>query len=173
MDRTMDRRRSVAIWFPAAIARWTGLLVMWLLIAGASPADLAVGLIAAGLATWASLILPPAGMQRVRPAPLIHLGVSVLCGSVVAGFDVARRAFDPRLPLNPGVVRYRSGLPAGPARAAFGTITSLVPGTLPMVSAPDGALLVHCLDIGQPIADGLARDETLLLSALSLGQVDG
>ena len=79
----------------------------------------------------------------------------------------------PRLPLNPGVVRYRSGLPAGPARAAFGTITSLVPGTLPMGSGPDGAMLVHCLDIGQPVADGLARDETLLLSALSLSQVDG
>jgi multicomponent Na+:H+ antiporter subunit E len=162
-----------AIQLSSAITRWLGLLMLWLLIAGTNPSDFPAGMVAAGLASWASLILHPPGARGVRLVPLTWLGLSVLLNSVVAGFDIAWRALDPKLPLNPGVVRYAPDLPEGPARAVFSTIASLVPGTLPMGSAPDGTLLVHCLDTAQPVAASLARDEAALRRSLNEVQTDG
>ena len=60
------------------------------------------------------------------------------------GIDVAKRAFSPRLPLNPGWVEIPSDLPDG-ARVALGAELSLMPGTLSAGSA-EGKLLVHLLD---------------------------
>jgi multicomponent Na+:H+ antiporter subunit E len=151
----------------AAIARGIGLLVVWILIAGANPSDLPTGVIAAVLATWASLVLHPPGVQRIRFAPLMRLSLRLLVESFLAGFDVARRALDPRLPLRPGLIRYKPASAPGPTQAVFCTITSLVPGTLAVRPAADGELIVHCLDVGQPVIAGLARDEAALLSALS------
>jgi multicomponent Na+:H+ antiporter subunit E len=162
---------AIPVW--SAIARWMGLSALWLLIAGTDPSDFPAGMISAALATWASLILQPPGTQRIRILPLIRLCLGVLLNSVIAGFDIARRALDPRLPLNPGIVRYASVSPHGPARAVFSTIASLVPGTLPVGPAPDGMLLMHCLDTAQPVAANLARDEAALGRALNEVRTDG
>jgi multicomponent Na+:H+ antiporter subunit E len=86
--------------------------------------------------------------------------------SIVAGIDVARRALDPRLPLRPGFVVHRTHLPPGPMRNAFCTMTSLLPGTLPCGSDGSHGLVIHRLDINQPVAEQLAREEALLMRAL-------
>lgn len=72
----MRRMDPVMTWAPPAIARWIALLAVWILIAGASPADLPAGMIAAALASWASLTLHPPRAQRARPVPLIRLGLN-------------------------------------------------------------------------------------------------
>jgi multicomponent Na+:H+ antiporter subunit E len=163
--------------FRAALLRATGFAGFWLLLARpwepapaeAVLADLAVGLIAATLATRASLRLLPPAPGRLRLGPLARLVGRFLGQSIVGGLDVARRAFDPRLPLNPGYLHYPSRLPDGTQRAVYGALTSLIPGTLPVGSGPDGALVYHCLDLDQPVAKGLARDETLLAAVLADG----
>lgn len=57
-------------------------------------------------------------------------------------------------------------LPAGGARSAFCALSSLMPGTLPTGIDEKGALLVHCLDIGQPVAANLAAEERLFIRAV-------
>jgi multicomponent Na+:H+ antiporter subunit E len=85
--------------------------------------------------------------------------------SIVAGIDVARRALDPRLPLRPGFVSYPVCFPPGPARNAFTSLTSLLPGTVP--AGDDGEHLVyHCLDVDQPVVAQLAAEETALSRAV-------
>jgi multicomponent Na+:H+ antiporter subunit E len=156
--------------FRAALLRAAGFSGFWLLLsrpwepapAAAALAEIAVGLVAAALATWVSLRLLPPAPGRLRLGVLARLVGRFLWQSLVGGLDVARRAFDPRLPLNPGYLRHPSRLPDGTSRAVYGALTSLVPGTLPVGSAPDGSLIYHCLDLDQPIAEGLARDEALL-----------
>jgi multicomponent Na+:H+ antiporter subunit E len=37
-----------------------------------------------------------------------------------------------------------------------------MPGTLPVGTDRDGSLVYHCLDLDQPIASSLARDEALV-----------
>ena len=78
--------------------------------------------------------------------------------SVVAGVDVARRAFDPRLPLRPGFVKCPLRLPPGSARNTFCALTSLVPGTVPSDGDED-ALAYHCLEPRQPVAEQLREEE--------------
>jgi multicomponent Na+:H+ antiporter subunit E len=147
----------------------------WLLLAGPSlsataatgftagmAADLLVGLLASAVATWVSLRLLPPAAERLRVVALARFAGHLVWQSVVAGFDVARRAFDPRLPLKPGYVAFPTRLPPGTGRSAFGAITSLVPGTLPVGTDPAGNLVYHCLDLDKPVAASLARDEALL-----------
>lgn len=149
-----------ALYRPAAL-RVLGFLVLWVVVTGGKPADLVAGTVAALAASCASLHLLRPGTRRVRPAALTRLVLHFLLQSVVAGIDVARRALDPRLPLNPGFVLYPVGLPPGPGRNMFTALMSLLPGTVPTGSAEKGGLLIHCLDVGQPVAEQLAEEEAL------------
>jgi multicomponent Na+:H+ antiporter subunit E len=141
-------------------------------ITDAHLADLAVGIVAAAVASWASLRLLPLGAWQGSPAALVQLVVRFFGQSVVAGLDVARRALDPNLPLRPGFVTYKTRLAAGPPRSAFCALTGLMPGTLPAGSDESGALLVHCLDVDQPVVEQLSIDEALLTRVLGTGRDD-
>jgi multicomponent Na+:H+ antiporter subunit E len=149
-----------ALYRPAAL-RVLGFLVLWVVVTGGNPTDLVAGAVAALAASWASLHLLRPGTSRVRPAVLGRLVLRFLCQSVVAGVGVARRALDPRLPLNPGFVLYPVRLPPGPRRNMFTALMSLLPGTVPTGPAERGDLLIHCLDVGQPVAAQLAEEEAL------------
>lgn len=149
----------------AAISRAVLLFVFWLAISGWKAKDLPVGVAAAAAATWASLALLPAKGSWLRLGALAALATSFFRGSVVSGFDVARRALRPQLDLHPGFVRAPIRLPPGNARNAFTALASLMPGTLP-VGMDEESLLVHGLDVTQPIAQDLAKEEALFLRVL-------
>jgi multicomponent Na+:H+ antiporter subunit E len=146
--------------------RTVALLGLWVLLIGADPVDLFAGAVTAAAAAWVSLRLLPAGAWRLRPGALAALAGRLLRQAAVAGADVAWRAFHPRLPLRPGLVSHRLRLAPGPARDAFRVLASLLPGTVAAGLEPDGALRVHCLDVGQPVAEQLAADEARLARAL-------
>jgi multicomponent Na+:H+ antiporter subunit E len=150
----------------ASLARGVGFFGFWLMLSGFGLADLLAGALAAGLATWASLRLLPPGERSLRPVALARFGVRFLRQSVIAGADVAWRALHPRLPLRPGFVTYQSQLAPGFTHNAFCTETSLVPGTLPSGLDENGALIIHCLDVDQPVVAQLAVEEELLAQAL-------
>ncbi len=149
----------------AAATRAALFFAFWLAISGWKAADLPVGLAAVAAATWTSLtLLPPEG-GRLRLGALMALAVSFVRGSVASGYDVARRALRPELDLRPGFVTAPLRLPPGNARNAFSALASLMPGTLP-VGMDEDSLLIHGLDVAQPIAEDLAREEALFMRAL-------
>ena len=135
---------------------------VWLAIAGWRAKDLPVGLAAAGAATWASLTLFPRIAPGLRPGALTALAASFLRGSIVAGFDVARRALSRKPDVRPGFVSFPLRIPAGLARNAFSALSSLQPGALP-TGAESGALVVHVIDVTQPVRAALAADEDLFM----------
>ncbi|HEV3491330.1 MAG TPA: Na+/H+ antiporter subunit E [Reyranella sp.] len=153
---------------PAWVAAGRAILFLafWLMIAGYDPADLPVGLIAAAAATWTSLRLLPSVKVKVRLLSLATFILHFLRQSVSSGVEVAWRAFDPRLPINPGFVVYPCRLRSAGSRSAFCALSSLLPGTLPAGSDEEGALVVHCLDVGQPVAANLAAEEALFSRAI-------
>ena len=102
----------------------------------------------------------------MRPFAATRLALRVLLQSVVAGLDVAWRAFDPTLSLRPGFVAFPLRLPAGPACSAFCALSSLQPGALPAGTDSNDMLVVHCLDIAQPVAANMAAEEGLFVRAL-------
>jgi multicomponent Na+:H+ antiporter subunit E len=151
----------------SAVRRAVGFLGVWVVLSGYALVDLVPGVIAAVAATWVSLrLLPPSGTNRVQPLALTKVALRFLCQSVLAGADVARRALDPRLPLDPGFIPYSTGLPPGTARNAFTALMSLLPGTVPVGSDRSGALVIHCLDIRQPVTAQLAAEEALLVRVM-------
>jgi multicomponent Na+:H+ antiporter subunit E len=160
--REDDRPPSLA---SAAASRAVLFFAFWLAISGWKAADLPVGLAAVAGATSVSLALLPAKGAWLRLGALTRLAISFFRGSVVSGFDVARRALRPELGLRPGFVTAPLRLPPGNARNAFSALASLMPGTLPVGMDAD-SLVIHGLDVAQPIAQDLAREEALFMRAL-------
>ncbi len=152
----------------AALARTAMFFAFWLAISGWKTADLPVGLAAAAAAAWTSLALRPAKGVRLRLRALTELILHFFRGSILAGFDVARRALRRDLDLNPGFVAAPLHLPEGNARNAFCALASLAPGSLP-VGMEAGSLLVHALDVKQPIVRDLSEQETLFMRTLGDG----
>ena len=163
MNKNLQNRSRRAIFF-----RGIGYYLLWMIMAGGDLGDVLPGIGAAALAALASvLLLPPdPGTARVRPMALARLFIRFVWGSVVAGVDIARRAFSPAMPLKLGYVVYPVALPPSAARNLFMAVTSLMPGTLPAGSDQSGALIYHCLDVDQPVAPQLKQEETLLVAAL-------
>jgi len=149
----------------AAAIRGACYLAFWIVLIGTAPSDVAAGMLTAAAATWVSLRLVPSAPDRVRPTALVRLAAHFVWQSVVAGWDVAKRALDPRLPLAPGFVDYPCGIAPGLMRNAFASLTSLMPGTVPV--ADDGkSLRYHCLDVSQPVVESLGTEEALVASTL-------
>ena len=130
------------------------------------------GLAATAGATWTSLWLLPPDTGRVRLLALLLLLPRFLWNSLVAGVDVARRAFSPSLPLDPGFVDYPVGLPRGSARNAFELISSLLPGSVP-TDETEAVIEYHCLDVQQPVVEQLAVEERAHAVALVPGRRHG
>jgi multicomponent Na+:H+ antiporter subunit E len=134
---------------------------------GAAPKDWPFGIVAACAATLASTRLWPASSGLSAPG-IARFVLRFLPQSVMAGVDVARRAFSPDPGLRPGIVIHETALPPGMARDGMTAVMSLQPGKLPLgVLSADEAdcrtLLVHCLDTGQPVAAEMAADEAAYL----------
>ncbi|NEW86959.1 hypothetical protein DU475_06740 [Rhodopseudomonas sp. WA056] len=166
---------------PDVIALMIGLMIglkrfvllgaLWLALTSNDPAAWPIGIVTAAAVTMLSLRLLPAAGRRVRLATLIALAPGFLTGSLRGGIDVARRAFDPRLPLSPGWLAYLVRLPSGAPRAALGGELSLMPGTL--TAGEDGrALYVHCLDLDQPHDQAIATEERRIGASLGLALDD-
>jgi multicomponent Na+:H+ antiporter subunit E len=136
------------------------------------PGNLLVGVLATAAATWASLALLPPARGRVRVGRLLARLPRFLWQSLVAGLDVARRAFSPRLDLQPGFVDYRTQLPRGTSRSAFELIASLMPGSVPSGDGPQH-IEFHCLDTRAPVAEQLAAEERAYAPALQGERRDG
>lgn len=147
------------------LLRFGLLAIFWLVLDGAKLAGLLIGLPTAFLAAWASVKLLPPGNEKLRPGALVALIWHTLRESVVAGWDVAVRAFHPRLPLRTGFVKVPCGISQGPERDLLLAISGLMPGSLPVEDAK-GEIVLHCLDTDQPVAEQMAEQETRLRRAL-------
>jgi multicomponent Na+:H+ antiporter subunit E len=157
----------------SAITRAAGFFGFWLVLTGADAGDLAAGLVAAVAATWTSLRLMPVQQWNLRPIKLAEFVRHFLRQSIAAGIDVAWRALDPRLQLRPGFVVYQVRLRPGTQRNVFCAIMSLLPGTLPCGAAEGNGLIIHCLDVTQPVVEQLAAEEALCMQALGGAQRNG
>jgi multicomponent Na+:H+ antiporter subunit E len=97
------------------------------------------------LTTGVSFYCIPPGKWSLRITELPGFLFFFLVETFLAGMDVARRAFHPRLPLAPDVVAYSLRLPRQSAKIFFVWAVSLLPGTA-SVSLEGNQVLIHVLD---------------------------
>ncbi len=147
------------------LPRFVALLVFWLILEGAKPLGLVIGIPAAALATWLAIrLIPPRG-GYISPVALLAFCGHFLLGSFLAGIDVAIRALNPRLPLRTGFVSCPCGISRG-RRDLFLAASSLMPGSLPVEEEADGLIILHALDVEQPHAAQMAENEVRFAAAI-------
>ena len=123
-----------------AAAEFVVLLAFWLLLSWQFTAlFIVMGVASAALVTALThrLVteeLGPAG-QGLADGPLrlvraIGYGAWLLTRIPPAGFQVAYYVLHPRMPIDPGVLRFRTSLQSKVARTALANSITLVPGTL-------------------------------------------
>ncbi len=125
--------------------------LLWLLLTGSlAPAELAAGLLTAAVVTLISLsrITLLSGLRLTATAPLHFLAYLrvFLVALVRANVDVARRVLSPSLPINPGVVKIRTGLRSDLGRLLLANSITLTPGTL-TVDVEEDRLLIHWITV--------------------------
>ncbi len=140
-------------------------LGLWVVMDGGALAGFLIGVPSAILAGWLSLRIAPATRRTWRLMAAVSFVGHFLWNSLVAGVDVAVRAFHPGLPLKPGFVTCACTIPEGPNRDLFMAVASLMPGSLPVGEAGDGEIVLHCLDTSQPMAAQMTGLENLMKKA--------
>jgi multicomponent Na+:H+ antiporter subunit E len=66
---------------------------------------------------------------------------------IIANLDVLYRIIHPARPINPGIVKVKTGLKNTTARTVLANSITLTPGTLTVDIKDDGVLYVHCINI--------------------------
>lgn len=135
---------------PAPAPGWLGWLrrlvlftVLWWVLSGGDAGGWMIGApfvvlaSALSLQLWTRYRLSLTGIARFLP----WFAMQSLAGAT----DVARRAFHPRMPLLPGLVRHRLRLPEGVCRVSLANIVTMLPGTL-SADLVDDELVIHTLD---------------------------
>ncbi len=138
MTLAEERRK----WF-AILSRGILFLLIWWILTDGSVPSLWIGVPAVFLAVTASMkLIPPVpfdGFELFRFVPFF------LLHSLLGGVDVARRAFQPDLPIAPELIEYPMRLPPGLPLVFMTNVISLLPGTL-SVAIDRSVLKLHVLD---------------------------
>jgi multicomponent Na+:H+ antiporter subunit E len=145
------------------------LFATWTLLSGKfDAAHLGAGAAASiviAFATGRLWALPPAfgavpgrPLSGVRWARVPRYTAIVAWEIVVSSAQVAYLVLHPRLPINPQLVRFRSGLPHTLARLTFANSITLTPGTVTL-DVQDDEFLVHALraETAQDVEHGRMR----------------
>lgn len=152
------------------VARFFALALLWWALTEGDTYNLWFGLVVVIMATVGSIALQP--VTGFRPWYLASVGVFFVRESISGGIDVARRAFSPRMPIDPGFTEVTLRLPEGPARVFLANLLNITPGTVSVELLP-GSLRIHMLDIEMPIEQKVREMEVLMgkLFALELAEL--
>ncbi len=143
-------------------------VLLWILLTGGEPASWVVGAPTVLLAAGLGARLLPAGVPRARWLAAAVFLPFFLIESLRGGWDVARRALDPALPIRPGRVIFSCSLPAGPARTFFANVVGLLPGTLFLEDGP-GGMELHVVDSESSVFADLAELEVRVARLFGVG----
>lgn len=152
-------------WWRTLILRVLAFALLWWILVEGRFADpwLAMACIAAAVAT--AYVVRPLEGWRLRPLGLVWFIPFFAWHALRGGVDVALRAFNPRMPLEPGFMEYRlRGSEACSLILAW--TVSLLPGTA-SVRLTERTLKIHVLDQTMPIRESLEALEARILKTWS------
>jgi multicomponent Na+:H+ antiporter subunit E len=137
--------------------RFVVLFAFWLILSGKLDAEyLTFGAVAAALVTFVTKdLFGAAQSQRVKKTAggasfatkgwrLFCYFAWLLCSIVAANFQVAYLVLHPRLPIQPGLLRFGTRLRSRVGQVMLANSITLTPGTI-TVELTDGNYLIHAL----------------------------
>ncbi len=145
------------------LAHFTSYLFVWLILTRGELKSLLLGIPAICLAIWCGRQLISREKHYLNPLGMLSFTPYFLYQSLKGGIDVMRRALSPELPLFPGMLLFKTFLPAGAPRVFFANVITLLPGTL-SVDVEDDVIIVHTIDTKAPVWSGLLQLEAHVAS---------
>ena len=135
-------------------------LVWWALTWTMDPITLGVGVVvAAGIALFLSELFPPDLVVLFTPRRFFWLLVYIPYFSyyvLKANLDVLYRVLHPDLPINPGIVKVRTGLTTDLGKTFLANSITLTPGTL-SVDIEGEYLYVHWINVISKDIEGATK----------------
>lgn len=133
------------------LMNWILLTLVWIGFTGTLDVqELLVGIIISGiLSLMAIRIFTCCTLALLAPKKLFYLGkfiVVFLIALIKSNFDMARRVLSPALPINPGVVQFKSQLKSNFAKMVLANAITLTPGTL-SIDIIDDTFYIHWIDV--------------------------
>jgi len=132
---------------------------LWWLLTKGDVSSWVIGIIVVPFSAWLSLILfkdtrfrkdssahSVSQIQRIYVLRLFCFLPFFLLKSIAGGWQTAKLAVRPSMPVNPGFFRYNLRLQGSFARLFFMHLVSLLPGTV-SAKLEDDQLLIHALDM--------------------------
>ena len=130
---------------------FTILFLVWLgFTTSLNPQELIVGAVLSLLiALFAFKTFTDYGLSFFHPKKLFNIIkyiIVFLIALIKSNFDVARRVINPKLPINPGIVTYKTQLKSDTAKVFLANSITLTPGTL-SVDVIGDELFIHWIDV--------------------------
>ena len=128
------------------ILKTIGLFGLWVLLSGKLDVfHLSVGFLGAALIAWVNT-----EPQHLDEPPLPHARLLLywpwlFLEIVKSSLNITKIILDPKLPINPRLIQYRTDLRSNPAVVLLGNSITLTPGTV-TIEVSSSELLVHALD---------------------------
>lgn len=149
------------------------IITLGLLWTAINPGDLhswLVGIPVVALASAAALRLHSPVPRRYSLLGAMRLATFFVAQSFRGGWDVAKRALSPAMPLNPAMLNYPLRLRDELAQVLLVNLNSLLPGTL-SADLANGVVTIHVLDAGpETFADMQTLEERVAgLFSIPLG----
>ncbi len=127
------------------------LFIVWVILTQSfDPQELFTGLIVAAVV---SLISPAIASDKPKkwfqPKRYLYLIVYLfyfIWQMIKSNIDVAKRVINPKLPINPGIVKVKTKLKTNAAKLALANSITLTPGTL-TVDIVDDIFYIHWIDV--------------------------
>lgn len=134
---------------------------IWLVLCKGDAGSWWFGIPTIAIACWVSLQLARPELSTLHPGKVLIFIPYFLGKSILSSIDVMRRAFSPKLPIDPGLMVFPLGLPNESARIFLANAVSLLPGTI-SADLKKETLVVHTLDKNLPVHESIGELEGLI-----------
>jgi len=145
------KKSSAGGWIARFFFTWVLLFVVWLMFTS----TLALQEVLTGAGVSFLIALPtsrfftdirPATFNPVNLVYILEYLFIFLWALIVANLDVARRVISPKLPINPGIISFKTELKSDFAKMILANSITLTPGTLSVDIIGD-TFYIHWIDV--------------------------
>ncbi len=137
--------------FSRFLLNWLFLMIIWVAFTTSfSSQELLVGLVVTAIISLLSISMftccSPAILCPRRIFFMIWYLFVFIGALIMSNLDVARRVLTPSLPINPGIVKFKTKLTTNFSKMVLANSITLTPGTL-TVDIIDDTLYIHWIDV--------------------------
>ncbi len=133
------------------LVNWIFLMLVWIMFTTSFAAhEIWVGVFTTALISFLSIrLFTCCNLSILSPVKIFwmiyYLGVFTVA-LIKANFDVARRVISPSMPINPGIVKFKTKLKTNYSKMILANSITLTPGTL-SIDIVDDTFYIHWIDV--------------------------